>query len=227
MKKKIELLFFIKKIKSYASYIVIVFITLLGTAFLGLLIPLINKAIMDKGILMKDYPYLKRMILLFLCIYFFKCLIEILNSYFIARLNAEYRLQLFNETYQHLLKLPMRYFEKNDITKIYNNMNADINAVSKISDGSLFNVFSQLIYFVGGIVCLFHINIQLAIVGLISIPLKYSITAFFSEKNKKLMQKYISINSQFANWFQDSIAGIRELKIYRLFKRKNSELQQI
>ncbi|WP_033164064.1 ABC transporter ATP-binding protein [Clostridium sp. KNHs205] len=227
MNKNIELKFFFRKLKGYYKLIIPISFTILITAILGLYVPLLNKNILDKGILLKDFNYIKRTILLFIIVYFIKCLMEVLNSYLIARLNTDLRVQLFKDSFQHLVKLPLSYFEKNEVTKIYNNISTDINTISKISDGSLFSVLSQIIYFIGGIICLFNISSTLAIIGLLSIPLKYIMIGYFSGKNKKLTKEYLIINSQFANWLQDSIAGIREVKLYNLFENKNKELTSI
>ncbi len=219
--KNIELKFFFRKLKGYYKLIIPISFTILITAILGLYVPLLNKNILDKGILLKDFNYIKRT---FIIVYFIKCLMEVLNSYLIARLNTDLRVQLFKDSFQHLVKLPLSYFEKNEVTKIYNNISTDINTISKISDGSLFSVLSQIIYFIGGIICLFNISSTLAIIGLLSIPLKYIMIGYFSGKNKKLTKEYLIINSQFANWLQDSIAGIREVKLYNLFENKNKIL---
>lgn len=194
MDKNIELLFFLKKLKKYNKLIILDLITIFITAILGLYIPLLNKDILDKGILLKDFNYIKRTVLLFIVVYFIKCIIEVINSYLTARLNTELRVQLFKETFQHLVKLPLDYFEKNEVTKIYNNISTDVNTVTKISDGSLFSIFSQGIYFLGGIICLFSISAQLALIGLLSIPLKYMMIGYFSGKNKKLTKEYLILN---------------------------------
>lgn len=222
--KRIILFYFIR-IKSYWKVITVLLFLILFTTVLGLYMPILNKNILDFGILKKDFNYVKNIALIYIGLYFIKCIIEIFTSYLIANLSSKVRYQLYEDIFKYLERFNLSYYIKNDATLIYNNMNSDVNNISKIFDGNLFTIFSQILYFVGGIICIFSINYQLAILGILFVPIKYFSINFFAGKNKELTKQYIDLNGKFANWFHDSLNAIRDIKIYNLYKKKLAEFR--
>lgn len=218
-----HILFFVKYIKPQWKILLIVIILIFVSTGIGLYIPMINSNLVDKGILVENFDFVLDISVIYVFTYLLKGLIRILINSLTAALNSRIRFRMNQDVFREIEKFKLSYFQNNDPTMIYNNINTDINNISKLFDGSLFNVFAQVLYLIGGIICLVAINYKLALVAITIIPIKYFSINFFAKKNKELTKEYIHINTDFAGWFQDSIQGIRDIKLFNLYKKKEKE----
>lgn len=227
MKEIKNILFFIKYIKpQWKTLLTVIVLTIVATG-IGLYLPIINSNLVDKGILAKNFDYVLNISIIYTLAYVVKGFIGLLISSLTAIMNSKIRFKMNQDVFKEIERFKLSYFQNNDPTMIYNNITTDINNVSKIFDGNLLNVFTQMLYLIGGITCVFMINYKLALVAIAIIPIKYFSINFFSKKNKVLTKEYLSIHTDYARWFQDTIQGIRDIKVFNLYEKKENEFSKV
>ncbi len=226
MKEIKNILFFIKYIKpQWKTLLTVIVLTIVATG-IGLYLPIINSNLVDKGILAKNFDYVLNISIIYTLAYVVKGFIGLLISSLTAIMNSKIRFKMNQDVFKEIERFKLSYFQNNDPTMIYNNITTDINNVSKLFDGNLLNVFTQMLYLIGGITCVFMINYKLALVAIAIIPIKYFSINFFSKKNKVLTKEYLSIHTDYARWFQDTIQGIRDIKVFNLYEKKENEFSK-
>ena len=227
MKENKNILFFIKYIKpQWKTLLTVIVLTIVATG-IGLYLPIINSNLVDKGILAKNFDYVLNISIIYTLAYVVKGFIGLLISSLTAIMNSKIRFKMNQDVFKEIERFKLSYFQNNDPTMIYNNITTDINNVSKLFDGNLLNVFTQMLYLIGGITCVFMINYKLALVAIAIIPIKYFSINFFSKKNKVLTKEYLSIHTDYARWFQDTIQGIRDIKVFNLYEKKENEFSKV
>jgi ABC-type bacteriocin/lantibiotic exporter with double-glycine peptidase domain len=227
MKEIKNILFFIKYIKpQWKTLLTVIVLTIVATG-IGLYLPIINSNLVDKGILAKNFDYVLNISIIYTLAYVVKGFIGLLISSLTAIMNSKIRFKMNQDVFKEIERFKLSYFQNNDPTMIYNNITTDINNVSKLFDGNLLNVFTQMLYLIGGITCVFVINYKLALVAIAIIPIKYFSINFFSKKNKVLTKEYLSIHTDYARWFQDTIQGIRDIKVFNLYEKKENEFSKV
>ena len=227
MKEIKNILFFIKYIKpQWKTLLTVIVLTIVATG-IGLYLPIINSNLVDKGILAKNFDYVLNISIIYTLAYVVKGFIGLLISSLTAIMNSKIRFKMNQDVFKEIERFKLSYFQNNDPTMIYNNITTDINNVSKLFDGKLLNVFTQMLYLIGGITCVFMINYKLALVAIAIIPIKYFSINFFSKKNKVLTKEYLSIHTDYARWFQDTIQGIRDIKVFNLYEKKENEFSKV
>ena len=227
MKEIKNILFFIKYIKpQWKTLLTVIVLTIVATG-IGLYLPIINSNLVDKGILAKNFDYVFNISIIYTLAYVVKGFIGLLISSLTAIMNSKIRFKMNQDVFKEIERFKLSYFQNNDPTMIYNNITTDINNVSKLFDGNLLNVFTQMLYLIGGITCVFMINYKLALVAIAIIPIKYFSINFFSKKNKVLTKEYLSIHTDYARWFQDTIQGIRDIKVFNLYEKKENEFSKV
>lgn len=227
MKEIKNILFFIKYIKpQWKTLLTVIVLTIVATG-IGLYLPIINSNLVDKGILAKNFDYVLNISIIYTLAYVVKGFIGLLISSLTAIMNSKIRFKMNQDVFKEIERFKLSYFQNNDPTMIYNNITTDINNVSKLFDGNLLNVFTQMLYLIGGITCVFMINYKLALVAIAIIPIKYFSINFFSKKNKVLTKEYLSIHTDYARWFQDTIQGIRDIKVFNLYEKKENEFSKV
>ena len=227
MKEIKNILFFIKYIQpQWKTLLTVIVLTIVATG-IGLYLQIINSNLVDKGILAKNFDYVLNISIIYTLAYVVKGFIGLLISSLTAIMNSKIRFKMNQDVFKEIERFKLSYFQNNDPTMIYNNITTDINNVSKLFDGNLLNVFTQMLYLIGGITCVFMINYKLALVAIAIIPIKYFSINFFSKKNKVLTKEYLSIHTDYARWFQDTIQGIRDIKVFNLYEKKENEFSKV
>ena len=216
-----------KEAKNAKFKIALSIFLLLAVSVLSLLIPVITKYIIDDGIIKQRLDVVQTFAIILLVTIFVKCILEVINAYVVSNVNVQVKMGLFKRAIKKLEYIHFDYFNHNNVTKIFNDMNNDINTLSLLCDATVFRALATILTLFGGIICILILNPFLAVVTLFSIPIKYLLMHFLAKINKKLTQILIQINSKFAIWFSDFISGIRDIRIYGMSKQSETEAENI
>ena len=213
-------------IKPHIFKLSIIFLCMIISSIVNLLIPLANKHMMDDGLLKNHFQnvvmYSGLAFLLVFCDKMFNVIQEKLRT----RISAKIKFTLHESALNHLLRLKIDYFNETNQTQLLNNLTTDISNISRIFDKSLLFALSQLFGLIGGFIGLFLINFKLAIIVLCFIPVKYVLVRVFSNHKKKRVNEYIEKSSDYADWFADTVEGIKEIKLFGISKIKKAEFTE-
>ena len=202
-----------------------IILILILNAIFSLILPLLSKSIMDDGFIGGDQGVLILRVMQTLILVILICGIDIVKDKIRIGIQNDLKLNLSSNSFQHLSRLNMSYFDEKNDTEILNNLRMDIENICMVADNSLFFVFAQVFSIIGGMVGLFILNAKLAGLVILLIPIKYLIARYFAKKNKKIMQQYIESEEAYSKWFGDVVSGMREIKLFNLYQHKYVELQ--
>ena len=157
--------------KPYWFQFLLVFVTILLSAVVGLLPAVITGRIVDKALVT---PNMK--LLIKLCIAAFLAVavsqvIGVLESYINAWISQRIIFDMKNQMYKHLQSMPHAFFTTEKQGDIITRMNTDINGVSSVISGTLSSIVSNVAVSVTTLVALFSMSWKLAIIGMLVIPL--------------------------------------------------------
>lgn len=102
----------LKNIEGLTAFIIKLFCLSLLLEGINLLIPIGTQLVMDHVILAQDYDLLTLICLGLFCFTFFRTLIGMLRAWISLRMDTFLNIQWKNSFFEHLLKLPLQYFEK-------------------------------------------------------------------------------------------------------------------
>lgn len=207
----------------YKKTIGIIIICLLVSTGLNLCIPLLSKNIMDQGFIGGNKKLLVELVLISFAAYIIMLTIDIFKEKKRIDISADIEYTLSEQSFLHLMRLKIDYFTKTNYAEILNNITLDISTMTSIADEGMFFVVTQIFSITGGVVGLCIINYKLTLLVLLFIPIKYFIIKYFAKKRKKLMNIFIEESQKYASWFGDSIGGIHEVKLFRIWKEKYHE----
>lgn len=210
-------------LKGYKKIIAVIIICLLISTGLNLCIPLISRQIMDDGFIGGKKSLLIKLVLITLVIYGVNSLIDIIKEKKRVDISAKIQYSLSEQSFSHLMKLRISYFNNTNYAEILNNVNMDISQMASIADNSVFFVVTQAFSMVGGIIGLFIIDYRMTILVLIFIPVKCIIMKYFAKKQKSIMDEFIVRNQKYARWFGDTVGGVKEVKLFNTFGEKYKE----
>ena len=210
-------------LKEYKKTLLFIMGGLLISSVLNLWIPLLSKQIMDFGFIEGDYRLLIKLVLLSTIIYIVNLFIDVIKEKKRVEISAKIQYSLSEQSFAHLMKLDVSYFNKINYAEIMNNINADVNKMSSIADSSVFFVVTQVFSMIGGIVGLFLIDFRMTFLVLAFIPIKYIVMKYFAKRQKAVMDEFILKSQNYAGWFGDTVGGINEVKLFNIFNKKYKE----
>ena len=223
-------------LKPYRLQFVFVFVTILLSAIVGLLPSIITGRIVDEALINKDMTLLIRLLFMAFATLAASQITGVLESYINAWISQKIIFDMKNQMYRHLQYMPHSFFTTEKQGDIITRMNTDISGVSSIISGTLSSIVSNVAIVATTLVALFTMSWQLAIVGIIIIPLlilptkrvgkrQWTIRTMSQEKNdqmNQLINESLSVSgSMLVKLFT------REEREYEKFVKVNSELTSL
>ena len=232
-----ELIFrILSYMKPYWFQFILVFVTILVSALVGLLPAIITGRIVDKALVT---PNMK--LLIQLCIAAFLAVavsqvIGVLESYINAWISQRIIFDMKNQMYAHLQQMPHAFFTTEKQGDIITRMNTDINGVSSVISGTLSSIVSNVAVSVTTLVALFSMSWKLAIIGMLVIPLLIIPSRVVGNTRFKLVTESQAKHDEMNQIINEtlSVSGsmlvkifTREQKEYDKFVQKNEEVTKI
>ncbi len=223
-------------LKPYWAKFVLVFITILLSAAVGLLPSIITGKIVDRALVNQDMEKL-----IFFCIAAFLAVtvsqvIGVAESYINSWISQRIIFDMKNQMYSHLQQMPHAFFTSEKQGDIITRMNTDINGVSSVVSGTLTSIVSNIATIVTTLVALFTMSWQLALVGMCVIPLLIIPSRMVGNTRFKLATQSQVKNDEMNQVINEtlSVSGsmlvkifTREKKEYDNFVRVNNEVTQL
>ena len=207
----------------YKKTIIAIVCCLFISTGLSLCVPLISQRIMDDGFIGGNKKLLIELVLASMVIYTINSLIDIIKEKKRVDISAKIQYFLSEQSFSHLMKLRVNYFNNTNYAETLNNINTDINQMTSIADSSVFFVVTQAFSMAGGIIGLFIIDFKMTVLVLLFIPIKCVVMKYFAKKQKQIMDEFIQRNQKYAKWFGDTVGGVREVKLFHIFDKKHEE----
>lgn len=200
------------------------FLMVSGTG-LNLCIPLLSREIMDKGFIGGDFALLTTCVGIQTLLLAAESLLNVVNEKNRIMISIGLDYTLSEHAFNHLLRSKSSELGKRNQAELLNVIQEDIaNIVSIANKGMIFAV-SQIFSILGGMVGLFYISWQLALVVILYVPFRYMFMKLFAQKQKTCMESFIQTSQEYARWFGDTVGGVEEIKLFQAesFKQKEFE----
>ena len=157
-------------LKPYTLQFIVVFVTILLSAVVGLFPSLITGRIVDEALVGKDLKLLIELLIAAFCTLTVSQLIGIAENYINAWISQRIICDMRNQMFKHLINMPHAFFTTEKQGDIVTRMDTDISGVSSVVSGTLSSVVSNIATTVTTLVALFTMSWKLAIVGILVLP---------------------------------------------------------
>ena len=178
-------------LKPYWLQFLLVFVTILLSAVVGLLPSIITGWIVDEALVGKNMALLVKLLILAFVTLTGSQVISVLESYINAWISQRIIFDMKNQMYDHLQHMPHAFFTSEKQGDIITRMNTDISGVSTVISGTLSSIVSNVATVTTTLVALFTMSWKLA---LLILPTKsvgrkrYQILTDAQAKNDEMNQ---------------------------------------
>ena len=209
-------------LKPYWLQFLFVFLAILLSATIGLLPSIITGRIVDEALIGEDMQLLIRLLLMAFVTLTVSQVIGVLESYINAWIANRIIFDMKNQMYDHLQHMPHRFFTTEKQGDIITRMNTDISGVSSVISGTLASVVSNIATVVTTLVALFTMSWQLALVGIVVIPLLIIPTRKVGRTRFQLLTESQAKNDEM-NQLVNETLSVSGSMLVKLFTRERKE----
>ncbi|MBD0301688.1 MAG: cyclic nucleotide-binding domain-containing protein, partial [Tolypothrix sp. T3-bin4] len=210
-KKRFGLSWFLPAIKKHRTVLIEVFIASLFVQLLGLANPLITQVIIDKVIVQNGINTLNVLGSLLIVMAVIEGVITWLRTNLFVDTTNRIDLSLGSEVIDHLLRLPLRYFEKRPVGEISSRIN-ELENIRSFLTGTALTVVLDAVFSVIYIAVMVFYSWLLTIVALATVPLFAFLTLVFAPIIRSQSRTKAERNAETQSYLVEVVSGIQTVK---------------
>jgi ATP-binding cassette subfamily B protein len=223
--KRFGLNWFIPSLIRYRRVLLEVLVASFFVQLFGLANPLMIQVIIDKVIVQNSIDTLHVLGFFLVVIAIFEALLTSLRTYLFVDTTNRIDLALGSEIIDHLLRLPLRYFEKRPVGELATRIN-ELENIRQFLTGTALTVVLDAVFSVVYIAVMFIYSWVLTLVTLAVIPLFVLLTVIFSPIVRQQLRTKAERNAQTQSYLVEVLSGISTVKAQNIELRSRWNWQE-
>ena len=132
-----------------------------------------------------------------------------------------------NEIFAHIARLPFSWHTKNQTGDIIQRCTSDVDAVKNFVSGQLTEVFRVVLMVAFSLYFMFTINVKLALIAVILIPINIVYSAYGHKRMGKIFEEADVEEGKLSAVVQENLTGVRVVRAFgrELFEKERFEKQ--
>jgi ATP-binding cassette subfamily B protein len=217
----------LKFIKPYIGWTIVLTLFIFISNGANLLIPRILGQSIDDFSRTGDMLQLSPDIWLLAAITIFVLLVALLQTivgvYVAENIARDLRSALINK----ILSQPISFVNQQDPAELFTNITSDVEQVKDIISQGFASILSALIILIGSVVLIFSINVRLALIAVISLPVIIAVFAFIFKNISQLFRSSQEILSKINKVINESVLGAMLIRVLNAQKYENTKFDNV
>jgi ATP-binding cassette, subfamily B, bacterial len=122
--------------------------------------------------------------------------------------------RLRNYLFDHIQHLPFTYHDKMQTGELIERCTSDVDALRRFFADQVIGVGRIILVFVINLIVMLDLNVTLALISIIVVPLVVGVSIFFFKKVSKLYEAYQEQEAVLSTTLQENLSGIRVVKAF-------------
>ncbi|MBN2501142.1 MAG: ABC transporter ATP-binding protein [Anaerolineales bacterium] len=214
------------------ALLAVVFFVIVSSG-LDLMGPYLLSRAIDGYMLTGDIPGLLRISIIMLVVYVGASVALWLQAYIIIGISQRAVSDLRIDLFTKLQSMSLRYFDTHLHGDLMSRFTNDVDMISNVISDSIIQLISSALTIVGVAVMMFVLNVRLAIVSLVAIPLAIFVSQFIAKRTRRGFREQQEKMGNLNGMIEETITGQRVVKAYgreykalEQFDVANRELQR-
>ncbi len=224
--QKFGLSWFMPSVVRYRKVLFDVLIASFFVQLFGLGNPLITQIIIDKVIIQKGAETLHVLGSLLVIIAIFEALLNNIRTNLFANTTNRIDIALGTEVIDHLLRLPLRYFEKRPVGELSTRIN-ELENIRQFLTGTALTVVLDAVFSIVYIVVMLYYSPMLTAVALATVPLFAALTLVVTPIIRRQQRTSAEHNAKTQSYLVEVVSGIQTVKAQNLELRSRWQWQKL
>ena len=216
-----------KRIMHYVAkhklLIITPFVLMLISLSMEMINPILAGIIIDRIVIGREFGIMYQVFALMLGIGLLRAAITYARTLLTEKLAENVGVDLRRELFNHIQRLPFKFFDSNNTGELMSRMTGDIDSIREVIAYGLIMFLENILYFLVAVAIMFTLNWQLAIVSVILMPLIALAAIRFEREAEELYGKVSDQAAQLNTTAEENITGTR---LVRAFTREKFEIEK-
>ena len=186
--------------------------------------PMITRFLIDRVLLEKRLPLLAPVIALGVALALSQRFSGILQGFFFTRFQQSVTLDIQKNLLERTLSLPKAFFDSTRTGYLVSRIRNGVGGVQWFFSGTVVQLISQSIRFIGGVIFLFYLEWRIAVPVTLSLPVTWFVARYMSKRTYVLSHHSMECNSEVSGHFQETFSTVPLIKA---FSRENYSINQL
>ncbi|MBN1642078.1 MAG: ABC transporter ATP-binding protein [Anaerolineae bacterium] len=181
---------------------------------LGTLGPYLMGRTIDEYIDTGDLAGLAGMALLMLAVYVSEALVSWLQTYVMAQASQQAVNDIRDDLFAKLQTLSLRFFDQRTHGELMSRLTNDVENISNVLTSGVSGLISNLLSLVGVAAMMLLLNVRLAIVTLITVPLMVMLSRWIAQRTRSGFRQQQAFLGDLNGIIEETVTGARVVKAY-------------
>ena len=156
-----------------------------------------------------------------------------LDTWILQKMGQEIIFKMREEVFTHIHSLSLSFFNNTPVGKLVTRVSNDTEAVNELFSTILVKLFKNIVKIIGFAVVMVSINVKMALVSFLLLPVVTVLTFFFRYMSKKAYQLTRNRITDLNTFLSEHLSGMKLIQIfaredikYQQFEQKSKDLYQ-
>lgn len=187
-------------------------------SLLCVITPSLSKIFIDEGVLPGNISLVAALSLFIIFLSILNYILLLLQSLLHINIQNDIQLDLSCISFNHLIKLKMKYFEESGSFAIITSVNMAIQEICQIANEQFLNIILELTKMIGGAIGLAILDIRLSLIVVIMLFFRFLLMKHLQSRRNGVFERLLATNIALSSWYSDILNGIRVIKLWNLNK---------
>ncbi len=190
-------------------------LSMLAYTLAGVATPWLVKVAIDQYIIPANLSGLAWVVVVFVAVAAVGAIGQYGYLWLTARIGQEILFRLRVQMFQHLQRLPLSFFDRNEAGRVMSRVQNDVSQLQELLSGGMLTVLSDLLSLVGIVVALFTMDIPLAALALSVIPILVLVMFVWQKRAREAFLRVRRAIAVVNAGLQENISGVRVVQSLR------------
>ncbi|MFA5522946.1 MAG: ABC transporter ATP-binding protein [Tissierellales bacterium] len=134
---------------------------------------------------------------------------------------------LRKKVFDHIQHLPLSFLDKFSTGRLITRATNDVEALNEMFTDVLINLFRDIFLLIGIVFVMFSMNVNLALISLVALPLIFLITYYFKNRIKKNFQQMKSLIGRINGFIAENLSGMKLVQVFSRELEKQKEFKEL
>jgi len=216
---------FVPSLRRYRKVLIEVLIASMVVQIFGLVNPLVTQVVIDKVIINNSPDTLEVFGIFLIVVSIVEAVLTAIRTQLFVDTTNRIDLSLGSEVINHLLRLPLSYFERRPVGELATRV-GELENIRSFLTGTALTVVMDAIFSVVYIVVMAIYSPVLTVVGLATVPLFALLNLFVSPMMRRQLQAKAERNAETHSYLVEIMGGIQTVKAQNLEMRSRWQWQE-
>ncbi|WP_263247025.1 ABC transporter ATP-binding protein [Saccharopolyspora rosea] len=211
--------------RPYARDIVPFLLLVAGSAVIGVVNPLLFKAIIDNGIVPRDLGVVVWLAVAVAGVALLEALFSLLQRWYSARLGEGLIYDLRSEVYDHVQRMPVAFFVRAQTGALVSRLNNDVIGAQRALTSTLSSVVSNVLSLVLVLATMFTLSWQITVIALALLPLFLFPVRWIGRRLQRVTREQMRVDAEMSSLMTERF-GVAGAMLAKLYGRADEESER-